>query len=72
MGEDVERFVESNKVVKTVERNIVSKYNKLLVGIAGAVLTYLGMHEGASTAVKDAILIATVLGVYQVPNITKE
>ncbi len=47
----------------------LSKYNKFIVAVVGLVVSYLAQHYGASAVVKDVVLIATALGVYQVPNV---
>lgn len=46
----------------------LGRYNKFFVGLAGAILTYLSLHYGSSTIVQDAVLIASVLGIYAIPN----
>lgn len=47
----------------------MGKYNKFIVAIVGLVITYLMQRYGADHIVKDVVLVATALGVYQTPNV---
>ncbi len=60
------------RVEKKVEEEVkfgLGRYNKAIVGLVGTVLTYLTIHYGTNHIVQDAIMIATVLGVYQFKNL---
>lgn len=46
----------------------MSKYRKALVALAGMVITWLSVHYGTNQVVEDVVMLATVLGVYHVPN----
>lgn len=46
----------------------LSQFNKLLVAVAGGVITYLTIHYAGASWLSTVTLVATALGVYQVPN----
>lgn len=61
---------EFNRAERVVMK--LGRYNKFWIGLAGAILTYLSQHYGSSTVVQDAVLIASVLGIYAIPNVPSE
>lgn len=48
---------------------VLGKYNKFLVALGGASVSYLLQRYGGSEIVKDVVYALTVGGVWQVPNI---
>lgn len=48
--------------------NELQKYNKFIVAIVGAVVSYLVAHYGAQDWVNAVVLAATAIGVYSIPN----
>lgn len=54
-----------------IEKDIITmlgKYNKLLVAVGGAILTYLSVHYSGASWLSTVTLVATALGVFQFPN----
>lgn len=71
-GEVVSPSIPKNEeqvIEEDVKSIMISKYNKFLVAIAGAIVTFLLQHYGSSPVVKDVVLALTALGVWQFPNV---
>ena len=46
----------------------MQKYNKTIVAVVAVILTGLNMIYGQNDIVQMVIAVATMLGVYQIPN----
>jgi hypothetical protein len=49
----------------------IAKYSKFITAVAGVAVEYLTAHHVATTWVSLIVAVATALGVYVVPNVTK-
>lgn len=57
------------QVIEKDVKIVLGKYNKLIVAVVGASVTYLTVHYGSTSWLPTVTLVLTALGVYQAPNI---